>query len=635
MKDQIAVVHPGVRLHFTRVIKGRLRGISQDMTVDQKTLCFNDFVEALDRFEPTFAVTETTLWQAMEASRYVLFNRSYGVADVNAAVKLLVLKEIADNPEQLERKVWAVKTSPHYDGTSHLSTRFECIENNGTETIPAPTSPPVVLPPSVQAAMDKLAATTEAILKRRGLPPLLPLPPLPTGPLPKINSVMPPPALPTARTVVKAAPASGVPVPGVRTVTAPPLGSHLAPAVNSPTVAVATTSLMNAAEVLAANAERQKEVALRRSHQLQVQQLEERNRELQAELQASKRDRQSEEQELDDVGDISDEDDWDSAHILSVQKEINYWHDKQSRANHTACVPGEPALDRFKYDLLIKHLKTYYNREGRKEKGELSPHPEQNEHLFNQVVLSCGQCQRMHQDRTAERRKRAQADLDQAQVDKEWTQRWKHRIVEPEYESDGGHVGDTVCNVCKLPGGRKGRMGTQSPSRDPKDRDELRNCEGPNCHKSFHCDCRSLEQDTPDNRLHHGFDPNVPFTCCRRVEAWLCHHCWKTIGTKQLAYDRKILEADRARLEQGQATKKHSSSSSSSSSVNDLAYLVGARSSNSSSNSSACSPTPDDDEPTNPPKGFFFLELLRSAMKKPLKTSGKKTRFEGVGWGRL
>ena len=60
------------------------------------------------------------MWKAIEASRYSFFNRSYGLADVNVAVKLLIPKWLALDTEQMVEQCWSVEAVRHYDGTSTL-----------------------------------------------------------------------------------------------------------------------------------------------------------------------------------------------------------------------------------------------------------------------------------------------------------------------------------------------------------------------------------------------------------------------------------------------------------------------------------------------------------------------------------
>jgi len=91
-KEKAYVLHPGVGVHLICMGKGRIRGLASDLSADQKTLLKNDFIEALELWDDTALVTEIDIWKAVEASRYAFFNRSYGLADVNVAVKLLIPK---------------------------------------------------------------------------------------------------------------------------------------------------------------------------------------------------------------------------------------------------------------------------------------------------------------------------------------------------------------------------------------------------------------------------------------------------------------------------------------------------------------------------------------------------------------
>jgi hypothetical protein len=265
-----------------------------------------------------------------------------------------------------------------------------------------------------------------------------------------------------------------------------------------------------------------------------------------------------------DESDDSSDGDWADAKLLEVRQQISMWHEKQQRSNHTAAAPGDSDIDRFKYDLLMKHLKSQYKQpDGSQKKGQIPSVPEQADALLSSVVVNCPTCKGLCADRVERKRAWTAAEALTAKTDAEWSQRYRHRLQENEYESDGNHQGDDKCGVCRQFSGRRGKMGINSPSRDPKDKDELRNCEGADCTRAFHCDCRCLEQDTPETRRRYGMDPLVPITCGRRIEPWLCNLCWKSIEKKQFAYDKKLLAAEKEKFEKQAKKPRHDSASSS------------------------------------------------------------------------
>ena len=178
----------------------------------------------------------------------------------------------------------------------------------------------------------------------------------------------------------------------------------------------------------------------------------------------------------------SSDGEWDEKKVALVQSQILYWHEKQRAANaHTSAVPGDPDHDAQKLHLLIRHLKTDYDQEdGRKRKGKVPAVSNQADELLARVIANRGSCKRQAQDRKQRKRERAAQESRQAAEDAEMTRRYQHRLTESEYESDREHdsKADKFCKVCNEKGGRAGHMGKNSLSRDPQDKDELRNCEG-------------------------------------------------------------------------------------------------------------------------------------------------------------
>ena len=155
-KDKAYVLHPGVGTHLICMGKGRIRGLASDLSADQKTLLKNDVIEALELWDDIALVTEIDMWKAIEASRYAFFNRSYGLADVNVAVKLLIPKWLALDTDQMVEQCWSVEAVRHYDGTSDIATKFLVKEprNKTSLTISAPTKSPPSAPASGSTSKD-------------------------------------------------------------------------------------------------------------------------------------------------------------------------------------------------------------------------------------------------------------------------------------------------------------------------------------------------------------------------------------------------------------------------------------------------------------------------------------------------
>ena len=87
--------------------------------------------------------------------------------------------------------------------------------------------------------------------------------------------------------------------------------------------------------------------------------------------------------------DSSDDGNWDAAKILEVRKQILAWHEKHQRGNHSASAPGDSDFDRYKYDLLMKHLKYQYKQpDGSLKRGQMPSIPEQADALLTSVVLT-------------------------------------------------------------------------------------------------------------------------------------------------------------------------------------------------------------------------------------------------------
>jgi hypothetical protein len=103
------------------------------------------------------------------------------------------------------------------------------------------------------------------------------------------------------------------------------------------------------------------------------------------------------------------------------------------------------------------------------------------------------------------------------------------------------HQADSTRGICRQKAGRKAFLN----KRFDDDRDDLFNCEG--CTKAFHHFCGGLTQDSPEARRRHHLDPYRALTFARRVEPHLCEECRRNAGRRQLDYERKKYEDDRAK----------------------------------------------------------------------------------------
>ena len=294
---------------------------------------------------------------------------------------------------------------------------------------------------------------------------------------------MPPPA-----PVAKKATTTVTPAPVARAATtvtpAPAVGgavrTHTGPAdppsPSSSTAAAKTghSTLMTAADVAVAKADRAaKQLEIETANVQVCDEIALKIQELNAELKR-RRDVVTVSDGSADESDDSADGDWTDAKLLEVRQQISMWHEKQQRSNHTAAAPGDSDIDRFKYDLLMKHLKSQYKQpDGSQKKGQIPSVPEQADALLSSVVANCPTCKGLCADRVERKRAWTAAEALTAKTDAEWSQRYRHRLQENEYESDGNHQGDDKCGVCRQFSGRRGKMGLNSPSRDPKDKDEL------------------------------------------------------------------------------------------------------------------------------------------------------------------
>ena len=664
-KDKAYVLHPGVGVHLIQMTKGRIRGLASDLSTDQKTLLRNDFLEALELWDDAALVTEIDMWKAIEASRYATFNRSYGLADVNVAVKLLIPKWLALDAVQLMEQCWSVEAVRHFDGTSDIATKFLVKEtrNKTATTIAAPTKSPPTAPGSVGSGSGK---DLSPLSQSRNLSPS------PQKQTPRIDATVPDllgekqqrAAPPASSAAVPKPTASGMSLTentrltlqfdaasaekerrAVIAMMLPPMPMALsakpktAIPITAPVVPIVATTIKT---VVVREADKQKDLEKEqlklgiKASKVQAKiELEEKIRKLEAEKLQLDAPGDSDNPSSSDESVISSDEEWDEEKVALVQSQILYWHEKQRAANaHTSAVPGDPDHDAQKLHLLIRHLKTdYEQKDGRKRKGKIPVISNQADELLARVIANCGSCKRQAQDRKQRKRDRVAQESRQAAEDAEMTRRYQHRLTESEYESDGEHdaKADKFCKECNEKGGRAGRMGKNSLSRDPQDKDELRNCEGPDCFHAFHDECRGLVQATPDGCRRHGMDPLNHITCGRRLEPWLCRSCWKFIGQKQLAYEKteatqqKNKEEEKERKETEKQAKRARRESSTSSSVKTSLYPApscsGGVTPSSSDSSSASNARPESARVG----GFSFFQFLETiALKKTLRKGDKK-----------
>ena len=166
--------------------------------------------------------------------------------------------------------------------------------------------------------------------------------------------------------------------------------------------------------------------------------------------------------------------------------------------------------------------------------------------LITLIVQDCKSCSRLRktrlQEQAADQKERERRKAD-------WELRYTSRLECDEYESSDDHVAETKCGKCSLSAGRRTKVGRTYG--DKRDQDDLYNCEGADCFKAFHRDCRpGLEKDTPESRRAHGLPADQPLQFGRRFEPWLCPACWSTAGRKQIAHERFQLERERHKLKE-------------------------------------------------------------------------------------
>ena len=115
------------------------------------------------------------MWQSLEASRYAECNPEYGRTDVDLAVKLLVPIDVAEDAEALKR-LWNIKSSPHYEGSEMFSTRFVIV-------------PHVTSSSSSAASLGSSRGRTPSPAQAPEVPPLSPRPAAAAGVLPTTDFI--------------------------------------------------------------------------------------------------------------------------------------------------------------------------------------------------------------------------------------------------------------------------------------------------------------------------------------------------------------------------------------------------------------------------------------------------------------
>ena len=286
--------------------------------------------------------------------------------------------------------------------------------------------------------------------------------------------------------------------------------------------------------------------------------------------------------------------DWSIQRMHEVKDLILEVHSKQRGHAHGPATAGEWNFDKLKYEVLCKHLATNYNIS--RQKGTFSSVPggkllpptnEQRDNLLALVLHDCGPCSKLRREREADTRERAATE---DRLRKDWKMRYEHRLSEQEYESDENHQADITCGTCKQRAGRKAFLN----KRFADDRDDLFNCEG--CTRAFHHFCGGLTQDSPEARRRHGLDPYRALTFARRVEPHLCEECWRNAARRQLDYERKKYEDDRAKAAAKREAKRARLSTISSGEPSVNADLYGAYSALSRSQSSPAGMSDDDED---------------------------------------
>jgi hypothetical protein len=459
LKDQAHVFHPGVNEHLMTITKGRLRGLGLDLSLDQKALIQNGFVEALGIWNEAAYTTEREMWKSLEASRYGIYNQTYGLADVNVTVKLLIPLWLAADSKELEKMCWSVEAIWHHDGTHDVATKFNMrpARDKTGRTISVQTAAPES-PKSQSTPVAVVAVTADPDRLKSSAKPSAPVtlnvsapafhmpPPAPVvKALAFVTTVTPAPVV-KALTTVTPAPAVGG---AVRALAGPADPPSPSPSTAAPKTGCHSV-LMTAADVTVAKAERAaKQLEIETANVQVCDEIALKIQELNAELKRRRDDVVTVSDGSSESDDSSDDGDWDDAKLLEVRKQILVWHEKQSRTNHSASAPGDSDVDRFKYDLLMKHLKTLYKQpDGSQKKGQIPSDPEQADALLSSVIVNCPACKGLCADRIERKRSWTAAEALTAKSDAEWSQRYHHHLQESEYESDGNHQGDDKCVVC-------------------------------------------------------------------------------------------------------------------------------------------------------------------------------------------
>jgi len=124
-KNREMELHPDLAAHLQKNNRILLTGIKATLNEDQQQLLLEDFSTALDHWDVKACCNRIERFKAIEASRYADINSSYGKADVNIAVKLLVpLDAVEDwkNQKKLNIRILALD-----DDDSLLRCRFSLL----------------------------------------------------------------------------------------------------------------------------------------------------------------------------------------------------------------------------------------------------------------------------------------------------------------------------------------------------------------------------------------------------------------------------------------------------------------------------------------------------------------------------
>ena len=237
---------------------------------------------------------------------------------------------------------------------------------------------------------------------------------------------------------------------------------------------------------------------------------------------------------------------WTEIQFQKVREQLLKSHET-GRSGHGSAGSDPSGLEFYaelKYNILMEHLDTHYGLGAEKKKGEVPPIPEQVDRLITLIVQDCKSCSRLRKTRLQEQ---ASDQKERERRKADWEFRYTARLECDEYESGDDHVAETKCGKCSLPAGRRAKVGRTYG--DKRDQDDLYNCEGADCFKAFHRDCRpGLEKDTPESRRAHGLPADQPLQFGRRFEPWLCPDCWSTAGRKQIAHERFQHEREKHKL---------------------------------------------------------------------------------------